>query len=313
MSDGVQYLDHDGRAKWLEQRRNYVTATDVARLASSAAAWETIRAEKLAGGGRDIRHVPAVAWGVEREPTLVGYAELETGIKIEANDRLAVRDGKYAATPDGLALDDDAVVEIKTGSREGLALKRKSYLDQVQMQMFVCGVSRCLFVTEVREKGDDGAFYPGAARVEVIERDDARIAELVEIADRFLAGPGEDWLTDILVADVRSAKSDLDKAKMRVDEAELALRDHIGDRDYRYSGPSGTVSYTQPMSARFDSARLEADLPELVDGFRRKRVVEEVDWGALRAAHPEVAEAYESKVPTGKRRLLVKEPKGAGK
>lgn len=310
MADGVEFLDVADRGDWLEKRRGYVTATDVVRLASSAAAWAEIRAEKSGKPGHEIGHLPKVRWGVEREPVLIGYAEIVTGLDLEANNRLVVRDGRYAATPDGLG--DDVTVECKTGARNRLEAARRKYLDQLQWQMFVCGASRGLFVTEVRDVDDGDEFVPGDASVEVVHRDEARIAELVAIADRFLAGPDEDWEMDLFVADIRSAKADLEKAQMRVDEAEDAARKHIGDRDYRYSGPSGTLSYTLPQRTAFDRDRLEAENPDLVGGFRRTRSVTELDLDALREAHPDLVRKYESKVPVGKRRLTVREPKSEG-
>ena len=42
----MRLLESTSRDDWLAQRREYVTATDVARLYTSAAEWSKVRAEK---------------------------------------------------------------------------------------------------------------------------------------------------------------------------------------------------------------------------------------------------------------------------
>lgn len=301
MSDTVEWLDAADREEWLQHRRRYITATDVARLEESARAWADIAAEKRG----DARPVPVNAymqWGIDREKVLVAYAGRRSGLDVRCNDRVAVR-GRYAATPDGVG--DDVTIECKTGSPSGLRRDRRKHEAQMQWQMHVLGVSRCLYVTEERLQDEFGVFVPGRARVETIARDEERIASLVDLAERFLAGADTDWELDVLVADVLSAREDANKAARRREEAENALREYIGDRDYKGATVSGTVSLTLPRRTTVDVEALSAQHADVVAGFTRT----EIDVKALREAHPELVAKYEQPVEGGKRRLTVTEVK----
>ena len=261
----MRMLEHVSRDDWLAQRREYVTATDVARLYTSAAEWRKVRAEKD-GTADELRTSPEMQWGIDREAALVRYAQ-SVDPTIVANDRVVVHpDGPWAATPDGIG--DDVVCEVKTGSVSGLASARRRHEAQMQWQMWVTGTAGCLYVTEVREQ-DDMGFTPGERTHEWVDRDEDQIAELLDVAERFLAGDDVSEL-DVLIASVVDIKAERDKVLDRLAEAEDALRDHIGDRDFTHDGPFGRVSLTLPKPrVTFDQKRFQAENPTVYSEFTR--------------------------------------------
>lgn len=278
----MRVLDQVPRHEWLEQRREFVTATDVARLWTSAAEWSKVRAEK-AGTAPEVRVSPEMQWGIDREAALVAYAQtIEPSIR--PNDQVCVHpDGPWAATPDGIG--DDVVCEVKTGSVSGLASARRRHEAQMQWQMWVTGTAGCLYVTEVRE-WDDMGFTPGERTYEWVDRDDDVIAELLDVAERFLAGDDVTEI-DVLIDQVVQVRAEEEKARARRAEAEDALRELIGDRDFTHEGPFGRVSYTLPKPR------------------------ESLDVKRLRAERPDVAADYVTVTPAGKRTLRVTEvPRG---
>lgn len=261
----MRLLESTSRDDWLAQRREYVTATDVARLYTSAAEWAKVRAEKN-GTADERRTSPEMQWGIDREAKLIEYAQtIEPSIR--PNDQVCVHpDGPWAATPDGIG--DDVVCEVKTGSVSGLASARRRHEAQMQWQMWVTGTAGCLYVTEVRE-WDDMGFTPGERTHAWVDRDEDQIAELLDVAERFLSGDGVTEL-DVLIASVVDIKAERDKVQDRLAEAEDALRDHIGDRDFTHDGPFGRVSLTLPKSrVTFDQKRFQAENPTVYSEFTR--------------------------------------------
>lgn len=255
----MNLLEHVSRDDWLAQRRDYVTATDVAYLYTSPASWSRIRAEKD-GTAPERGTSPEMEWGTNREAALVAYAQTVEP-SIVPNDRVCVHpDGPWAATPDGIG--DGVVCEVKTGSVSGLASARRRHMCQMQWQMWVTGTSGCLYVTEVRD-WDDMGFTPGERSHEWIDRDEDLIAELLDVAERFLAGDGVTEL-DVLIAQVVDVQAELEKVSARLDEAKQALREHIGDRDFSHEGPFGRVSLTLPKPrVSLDQKRLQAEYPDV--------------------------------------------------
>lgn len=250
---------------WLAQRRDYVTATDVAYLYTSPASWSRIRAEKD-GDAPERGTSPEMEWGTNREAALVAYAQT-IDPSIRPNDQVAVHpDGPWAATPDGIG--DQVVCEVKTGSVQGLAAARKRHECQMQWQMWVTGTDGCLYVTEVRG-WDEMGFTPAERSHEWIDRDEDLIAELLDVAERFLAGDGVTEL-DVLIAQVVDIKAERDKVADRLAEAEDALREHIGERDFAHDGPFGRVSLTLPKPrVSLDSKRLQAERPDVFSEFTK--------------------------------------------
>lgn len=261
----MRLLERTSRDDWLAQRRDYITATDVAYLYTSPAKWAEIRAEKN-GDVSDRRSSPEMQWGIDREAALVRYAQTVDS-SIEPNDRVCVHpDGPWAATPDGIG--NDTVCEVKTGSVSGLSAARRRHECQMQWQMWVTGASGCLYVTEERLT-DEMGFTPGERAHEWVDRDKDLILELVDVAERFLSGDDVTEL-DVLIATVVDIKAERDKVADRLTEAEEALRAHIGDRDFAHDGPFGRVSLTLPKPrVSLDQKRLQAEQPDVYSEFTR--------------------------------------------
>ena len=140
----------------------------------------------------DLSHIPVIGWGREREAVI---AEALRGVGIEPESRVfhGVQDSRHLASPDGVGVDFDGeliVSEIKTSGKPlpvgSPELDAKGYVHQMQWVMHVTGAVRCRFVVEQRIHVE-GGFVPGPIAEEWIERDDAAIAELVKVADEFLA------------------------------------------------------------------------------------------------------------------------------
>lgn len=261
----MRLLESASRDDWLAQRRDYITATDVAYLYTSPAAWSRIRAEKD-GTAPDRGTSSEMQWGNNREAALIAYAQT-IDPTIEPNSQVAVHpDGPWSATPDGIG--DNVVCEVKTGSVSGLSSARRRHQAQMQWQMWVTGTEGCLYVTEVRD-WDDMGFAPGERSHEWVDRDEDMIVELVDVAERFLSGDGVTEL-DVLIAAVVDVQSEVDKAAARLDEAKQALRDHVGDRDFSHEGPFGRVSLTLPKPrVALDAKRLQAERPDVFSEFTK--------------------------------------------
>ena len=263
MSTIIPWRSH---AQWLAERIDRLTATEVARLWRSAAEWAKVRAEK-AGAERPAANA-VMQWGIDREPALVRYAQTIDPLIVPNSDLWVSDDGPWAATPDGVAEVPGGrlVCEVKTGSERGLTDKWEQYMRQVQWQLFVCEADSCLFVWEIRDE-DDMGFTAGRRDYMWVDRNEDQILELLDIAERFLAGDDATEL-DVLIAAVVDVKAEEEKIRARRTEAEDALRAHIGDRDFRHDGPFGRVSLTLPKPrVVLDSKRLQAERPDVFSEF----------------------------------------------
>ncbi|MGX1932073.1 YqaJ viral recombinase family protein [Microbacterium resistens] len=182
------------REQWLRERNSGVTATQIRDLKIGAVRTNDLVKAKLADViEEDLSHVSVIGWGKDRESVI---AEQLRGEGFEPESRVFhhPENSRYLASPDGVHLTwDEAlwVSEIKTAAHDLVPgtpeFARKGYLYQVQWVMFVLGAERCRFVVEERIEMPDRSFQPGALHRHWIERDEAIIAELVQIADDFLA------------------------------------------------------------------------------------------------------------------------------
>lgn len=182
------------RPRWIAERMAGITATEVRDLAIGKVRTQALIDMKL---GRtpepgDLSHIPIIGWGRDRETVI---AEALRGVGIEPESRVfhGEHNSRHLASPDGIGVDfDDALIvsEIKTSGKPlplgSPELDAKGYVHQVQWVMHVTGAVRCRFVVEQRIQVQ-GGFAAGPLAEDWIERDDAAIAELVEIADAFLA------------------------------------------------------------------------------------------------------------------------------
>ena len=275
----VTKIKTESREQWLDARRRYVTATEVAQLVRRGQDyWDELR--EIKAGTRtapDISGLPAVRHGREREALIVPYVQsLEEGMV--PNEDLYVRNDRYAATPD--LVGDGIVGEIKTIKDTRLAKLQAAkgwptgqYYDQVQWQLFVTGAIACVFAWEPYEDWG-GELVPREDMREhiTIHRDEERIKALQEVADAFLDGRGVDIPTEVQVLlsqlrDVRKEKENiaqpiLDREKQLLDE----IKQLAGGKAASWDSGDIRVSVSAPgESKRFDKKKLFADNPSLVE------------------------------------------------
>lgn len=259
-------LAHDSEQEWLEQRRRYITASEVSRLAHSSSAWDEIRAEKR--GEKKFAGNAFTRWGHEREPRIIEKLnESFTDTPVEANDKLWVLEGtRWAATPD--AVGEACVVDAKTGSRDAFEKAFDKYIDQVIWQMLVCGKQFGWLVFEERvDDGDFGQFLPGEVEAHYIPYDEDRAEELMRIAHRFLEGT--DFELDLIISDYLDAKADRDKAAERMAELADAAKAKADGGKFTYSGDLGSVTVSPAkVGSRFDSKSFQQAHPDLFAEFQ---------------------------------------------
>ena len=273
----VTTIKTESREQWLDARRRYVTATEVAQLARRGQDyWDELR--EIKAGDRtapDISGLPAIRHGREREALIAPYVQaLEQGMV--PNDDLYVRNGRYAATPD--LVGDGIVGEIKTIKDTRLAKLQAAkgwptgqYYDQVQWQLFVTGAIACIFAWEPYEDWD-GELVPREDMREhiTIHRDEERIKALQEVADAFLDGRGVDIPTEVqvLLSQLRDVRKEKENIAQPIIDREKALLDEIkqlaGGKAASWDSGDIRVTVSAPgESRRFDKKKLFKDNPQL--------------------------------------------------
>ena len=275
----VTTIKTESREQWLETRRRYVTATEVAQLVRRGQDyWDELR--EIKAGQRtapDISGLPAVRHGREREALIVPYVQsLEEGMV--PNEDLYVRNGRYAATPD--LVGDGIVGEIKTIKDTRLAKLQAAkgwptgqYYDQVQWQLFVTGAIACIFAWEPYEDWG-GELVPREDMREhiTIHRDEERIKALQEVADAFLDGRGVDIPTEVqvLLSQLRDVRKEREHIAQPILDREKALLDEIkqlaGGKAATWDSGDIRVTVSAPgETKRFDKKKLFADNPQLAE------------------------------------------------
>ena len=275
----VTKIKTESREQWLDARRKYVTATEVAQLVRRGQDyWDELR--EIKAGQRtapDISGLPAVRHGREREALIVPYVQsLEEGMV--PNDDLHVRNDRYAATPD--LVGDGIVGEIKTIKDTRLAKLQAAkgwptgqYYDQVQWQLFVTGAIACIFAWEPYEDWG-GELVPREDMREhiTIHRDDARINQLQEVADAFLDGRGVDVPAEVqvLLSQLRDVRKEKEHVAQPILDREKQLLDEIkklaGGKAASWDSGDIRVTVSAPgESKRFDKRKLFADNPQLAE------------------------------------------------
>lgn len=277
----MKILRFESEDEWLAARRQYVTATMIARLAQSRSEWQRVWDEREHGSSfHGNRYTD---WGKDREPNIAAYIQMFGDSRFERNEALFVHeDGVSAATPD-MVLDDEGdlmLAEIKTVKAE-LAWSRPpagshprdfipaKYYDQVQWQLFVTGAHRCVFAWEPH---DD--FFPQQIEWCLVERDADRVRELCQIRDEFLAG---DWRDDARpdVSSILRRLHEVRLMKRPLDEEEQELLDELreclGDEDTAFEDAGFKISWTLPKPRKtWQKKEFEEAHPDLVAEFTKE-------------------------------------------
>jgi predicted phage-related endonuclease len=179
-SDGKPITIED-KEEWAKARVKGVSASDINKIVSPTLK-VSIQQERLLEhklGLKPSIDIPNsyTDHGNDREPIVLEWAKGNFGA--ESNKYLFHGSNKqHFATPDGLG--SDFVVEVKT-SIKPLALMRTGYMNQMQWQMHVMGVDRCLFIVELHEN-----FKPINIDYEWVELDEKRIEFMVENVNKFI-------------------------------------------------------------------------------------------------------------------------------
>jgi hypothetical protein len=263
---------------WLAARRRGVTATEVAKLARGGAGYRNDLLKEKRSGERTFFGDQFTAWGLEREPVIGEKIHNEWGFILSDVLYHAPGNTRHLATPDGVYAKDGIVTiaEIKTGKHDldpaGTYFSSTGYLDQMLWQAYVCDADEILFVWEQHED-----FVPKEIQSVWIVRNQARIEELIEVADAFLAEldadePGDDPDDyEELVLQYLMAKASCDKwAGVAADYADQ-IRARIGDRDqFAITTKLGKVSLSTPKpTERFDSVAFKKLQPSVYAEFVR--------------------------------------------
>ena len=285
----VQTIEVETTEQWLAARRNYVTATDMARI--MAGEREQVRREKRYGSSFQGNRY--TAWGKTREPVILESFSREVQVPVEANgDRLWV-DGRRAATPDATGKTRDGegfLIEVKTTGRDWTVRREGAvdsaatlgnipvkYMTQVQWQMLVTGYRSCMLVWETRLEVD-GEFQPGEIHHIEIKADEAVQAELEDAFREFITYLDAPETVDTWIdswhelyrdakAAVDAAKAEFDAAKAQLENVLDYVRDRAADGDIELSGSGVQVSARWRTSRRFDAAAFRTAMPDKYGEF----------------------------------------------
>lgn len=289
------------REAWLEARRAGVTATEIAALAKGYGSdRRRILAEKLTGERQDLSGNRYIEWGNQREPVIQEWISENFDIDPANGLYRHPDDPRWMATPDCLSDDATMTGEIKTSGKnldpgkvnESNTLIKidpdsyfatTGYYDQMQWQMFVTGSIECLFVWEQHD-GNWPNPEPLPLRYVWISRDEARIAHLITIAEKFVAEvetyntddfdepvdaglPDEEAELALIVLEARAAENE---AKARKEAAWKRLQDLAQDRDdFVATGLGARVSWTTSIKPvrRFDLDLARSKAPKAVEAW----------------------------------------------
>lgn len=279
-------LNSSSREEWLEQRKGYLTATDIASIRTgSEKSFRELWEKKHKGDS--FRGNRFTEWGNEREPHIGAHVQAALGkSELLPNDQLYVKDGtRHAATPDMVSKDGGFSCQIKTVglSRDwdDIAHLPQDYRAQVEWEMYVLGIDECLFVWEQRLDGEDG-FIVGETKHGLVKSDPKLRAKLLQIAadfeeyepaeiedgdDGFMVRALIQELTDVMAR--RREIADQDKQlKERLEAVQADLLAELGDEPRRIGYPEGVLEVNAGrVSNRFDRKAFAAEYPDLESRF----------------------------------------------
>ena len=276
----------DNEADWHHARTFVVTATDAARLATlNQNEWNRVRAEK-AGEVAPFGGNAATEWGHEREPAIMAHiATIDPTVK--PNDRLCIKadDHRFGATPDGFNDGGDATGQAKTSNRPlDPHNPGRRYFDQIQWELLVTGAACCYLAIEEH----DGHGNIIGTRTAVHWADTTRQAELVAIAERFLAGgPAIPVTTDDTIAaaidDWAEAKEKEKAAMQHADAMANRVRALIGDEKGEWSSGAYVVKRAAPtVKKNIDAKALRSMYGSIAEQVTKETTVA----GALSSPKP---------------------------
>jgi putative phage-type endonuclease len=171
------------KERWLEARRDGVTATQVSRAASGPGGFEQAVAEYR----EEFQETdnPYMKFGRDWEGPISMYLKDTFGVMPNEWLICAEENPRHLATPDGLSMEHVYISEVKTTGKEWNPERIPvQYRRQVQWQLYVTGAESCYFAWMLRQERN-GVFVPAWFQPEwvVMERDEEMIASLVKVAN----------------------------------------------------------------------------------------------------------------------------------
>lgn len=283
---GFTILESSSREEWLEQRKGYLTATDIASIRTGTEkAFRELWEKKHKGD--TFRGNRYTDWGLEREPAIAEYVRDTLGYRgLHPNSKLVVKDGtRHAATPDMMAEDGSMSCQIKTvGEASDWSDVRHlpaQYRAQVEWEMHVLGIEKCLFAWEIRHDTEDG-FEPGDIYDGVVKSDPKLRKKLLEIAAEFEAYEpdeiqegGDDFTIRALIQHLSEAMEERREIQARdkeikatIAEIQSELLSEVGEDPRRIRFPEGVLEVTAgKVLQRFDRKALAAEFPDIEQKF----------------------------------------------
>lgn len=294
---GFVELPYTGEEEWLRQRRSVVTATDVAKIKTGsdkafASLWKEKRTPSTFRGNRFTKH------GQYREPVIAAWLS-EDYPWLRPNKALLISedDARFGATPDMVSDDGLVLGEIKTRKVSDDKVEWLSWVDvcadqtgkkyacQVAWQLFVTGAERCVFAVE-HWSDEDGWADLRPLRVFDVERDEELIAELRDVAERFLEyDPPQVERGDDTDFEVMATAQRLGELEDEIRRVRGELRVLEGDRAAAQSDLLALVG------SRSRSVDYGGFVVEVSPG-RRSRSFDRKSWEADNADDPAMLEKY---------------------
>lgn len=294
-SDRETHLD-----RWLEIRRNGLTATEVGQIASGKASVAEIVERKQRG--YTVPPNPFTEWGNIMEPHILDWLSMMLdNVPVIPNSHIVAWDDdpRLLSTPDGFT--DNAVVECKTtGKRwEKLhdntlspsdrfkACSKVEYYFQHQTQLLTCNRDDGYFTWNVREvvpfveqrglkfflNGEQVSdphllFYPGEFDYIDTERSEDSSDLIKQINEHYWAfyEHAESVIPGDAIDMMRLAREYESKAKELRAKA-LELVKPLLRAGEKVSGYWGSVSCSERTLTRFDTSRFKHDNPELFSKY----------------------------------------------
>ena len=181
-ADGLP-VSSDNKQDWLKARMTGVTATDINKIVSPTLKISS-QSEKLLKGKLEIKEEieepqlnSYMVHGNEREPIIAEWAL--GNFDMQPNNFLFYGlNSQHLATPDGIG--KDFAGEIKT-SLKPLKSILGYYMNQMQWQLNVMQMEKCLFIVEQHE-----SFKPLDIDYMWVYRDEERINFLIKHVDEFI-------------------------------------------------------------------------------------------------------------------------------
>lgn len=295
----MRILENDGFDDWLEQRKSWVTATDLAKIKGGTAAqfhklWLEKRQGSRFGGNK------YTSWGKEREPVIAAcvtaWVESDRNITLEPNHRLCVDDESgLAATPDMIERfthEPVMIGEIKTWkgdweSWEHFFRAKPEYVLQVQAQLLVTGADVCVFAVETYRE-DSAGMIPSEIHYTYIEPDLIAQENIKELVRRFREYTPELDMTEddfgLLAAADRIADIDSEKAALQAQIKEL--------NDQKAALDSERAELASGFLEKYGESLREIDAGSFLVTVKPGRKTSRFDRAGFKADYPELEQKY---------------------